>query len=402
MITIKKKYIPIRLMMSLLLLVLYKFFFLPENYESILVKYNTEGTYLFVSILVILFLLMVNMNRFQRWKKGCFGDYCVALLVYFFIGLVYSIIWYPELNVTRSISAYSFFLLLPLYYLLKIFFNRYDGLNFFIKMLTICNILMCVLMILSVYSINSGMQPIQHFYNVEFGTNYARNGMVRIFSGSGLIMTSFVLSTIFTFSKKNMWLHFANMGLSVWQTIYVTQTRMSLVVMLVVAMTAVISRDMKYKRMKQAVLFVFATIVVILVVQEMNFSSEETSYLTRLSSVTYFTYLGLTNLFGCGFLTDSDFSYLSILHGPSLTAYASDVGIIGVFGNLGVIPVLWYFMFVWKIYRTNINHIARPVLSAYFLVSMLTLVPLGYNTMPIIPISMAFVEYIYREQAMNL
>lgn len=395
-IRIRKREFPVKIMTVLLLVVLFKYFFLPADFSSILVKYNTDGTFLFLDLCVMVCLVVVV--NFRRWDKGYFGNLCIALLCFFVVELLYSMIRYRGLNITRSIAAYSYFLLIPLYFFLKISFERYNGYTLFIRGLTVCSIILCVLMILSAASINMGANPIQHFYELENGTYYARNGMVRIYSGAGLVMTSFVVSTIYAFSGKDKLLHILNMVLCVWQTVYVTQTRMTMVVMLVVGIVTLMNRKTRNRKLKRMILIAFALLAVVLLIQELGFSTTEISFLTRLYSYDYFLKYGLTHPLGFGFLTDSDSAYWSILHSPSMIAYVSDVGIVGTFGNFGIIPVIWYVVFVLKIFRTKLDHIARPVFTVYFLASMATLIPLSYSSMPIIPISMAIVEYLYKEQ----
>lgn len=400
-IRIKKSQFLVRILIAIVLLVLYKYFFLPANYQSVFVKYNTDGTFLFLTVLIVSILGgYLLIRRTGRVALGYFGVDCLLLIGYFVVALMYTVAAYTGISVTRSIASYSYLLLVFLYFFLKISFEKYDGFYFFINALTACNIILCVLMLCSALSLNTGGTPVQHFYSVEYGTTYARNGMVRIYSGSGLVMTSFVISAIFLFSEwKGKWAHVANLMLCILQTVYVTQTRMTLVIMLLVIASAILFRETKNKRLKQMFVLILAGVVIVLLVQELNFTTTEVSFVTRLGAIEYFLKRGTSHLFGCGLLTDSDFMYANILHGPALTAYASDVGIIGVFGNLGIIPTVWYFSFIRKILQIKMKHLAKPVMVVYYLASMLTLIPLGYNTMPIIPISMVILEHIYKKQA---
>ena len=76
---------------------------------------------------------------------------------------------------------------------------------------------------------------------------------------------------------------------------------------------------------------------------------DSNSYEYRHGAYYYFFVQSLLNpIFGLGLLNDSVPQYATLLHGPSLLYYISDVGIVGFAGQMGLIAALAYVSIIIK------------------------------------------------------
>lgn len=380
------------------LLLQYKYFFLPADFTSIFVKYNTDDCSLMIVVVLLFALLGYSLiNRKTRVTKSYFSKDVLILLLFTFMELGYSIIRYNGLNTSRTISNYSYLLVPLFYFVLLILFNKYQGYSFFIKTFTLFNIAICIMLILAAVQYNITGRMFLHVYSVEHGTFYARNQMIRIYAASGVIMTSVVVSIASLFSKENMkLLHIINTVCGIMEIYYVQQTRMVLVVVSVILIIAFFSFETRHKYFRLIVAVALAAFGIQVLLSEISFSTKEISYVTRLHSYQYFSLYGITHpLFGMGLLTETDSAYLSILHSITKTAYVSDVGIVGVFGNFGVFPVIWYIIMIIKYLRIPTPKAMKFRISfvMFLLISAFTIVPFGYSNMIFFPITMAIIEY---------
>ena len=251
-------------------------------------------------------------------------------------------------------------------------------------------------MILAAIQYNNTGEMFLNIYSVEYGTMYARDGLIRIYSCSGIIMTSAVVSIGSLFSKANYkLLHIVNLALSFWHIYYVQGTRMVIVTLSGVLIAAMFLFETRHKILRVLVMAGLVICGIFALASEISFTTTEVSFVNRVYAYKYFTQYGFTHLFGIGTLTESDTLYLTILHGSKGIAYVSDVGIIGVLGNLGVVAFVWYFYVIFKFGKIRVkkNNKLKLCFIVFYLLSMFTMVPIGYNNMIFFPISMAICEY---------
>lgn len=383
---------------TFIMILQYKFFFIPSDRSSLLLRFNTDDCSVMIVVFTVLTLILYGFlkGRFAFNLNYYFLYSIFFFLIYFLVVLLFSIFKYPGLNVLRALSFYSYIFVLLFYFVLLTFFRKYNGYNYFILMLTVFNIILATLMIIAAIQYNYTGDMFLNIFTVDYGTMYARDGFIRIYSGAGMIMTSSVVSIGLIFSKgKYKLLHLINLALSFFHVFYVQRTRMVIIVLCGVLIVAMYLFETKFKFFRFFIITGLVILAIIAFSNEISFSTAEVSYVNRSYGFKYYIEYGLTHLFGIGTLTGSDTAYSTILHGSEQIAYISEVGIIGVLGNFGVIAFFWYFYIIAKFINIRVQKTnkTKACFITFYILSMFTQVPLGYYGMIFFPISMAICEY---------
>ena len=414
---IRFKEIFLYLLIIFIMLLEYKWFFLPSNFNSFIIKFNTDdqSSFIVLVILIGLFVLM-SIGTINR-RKFNFKDYKFCKLVLFMtflfiIEVFYTILKYPFENYSRMISSNLFYLVVLLYFILKYFFeNTKYGYKFFIKLFTIFNLVLCCLFLVTSFIYSKTGEIILNFYSYELVT---RNDSLRIYSGCGIITVSYLISIgykIFTNDQKFNLFHYLNIILSLLTISFVTQTRALILILVIILLISFFLNVLNKKnRAKSIVSLSFVMIVLTFIFlhfelfDRLDFSTNEISYINRIYAYSYFFDVGITNFLGIGLLTDYNPIYAKILHGPKEIAYISDVGIVGMFGKLGIMSIIWYFCLIFKfisLYKKMKGDNARFIVlifALFLLISPLTQNFVNYLGIIFVPVAMAVSEYLYNRR----
>lgn len=401
-------------LVTFILLLQYKWFFIPSNFDSFIVKFNTDNSSSFIVLVIIAGLGYIIFDGVKR-KKGLkisnykFAKYVIFLSVFFVIQIFYTMAKYPLENNARMISSNLFYLVPLFYFILMDLFRKYrNGFKYFINTFTVFNIILCLLMLFaSIYYDNTG-KLLLNFYNYDTMT---RNDSLRVYSGGTLISISCLISICFLFyiklSSRQKVFHLVNIGVSLLEIIFILQTRTVIFIMICMILLAILF-TLNYKKIKvKEFIFIMASGIFFVyfllrfnIFSRLSFTSTEISYINREEALSYFFNIGTKELLGIGLLTDSNPIYATILHGPNLTCYISDVGIIGMFGKLGILSIIWYILIcivLFKMHKKTKNKRINKIPLLFFIFFVVTSFInnyVNYAGIFLLPVAFALCEFL--------
>lgn len=396
-------------MITLILLVEYRFFFLiriPDFIQRTMTYHNK----LLIFILCFSWYLIYGLNR----KKKIFSFLINVFIMLIFISMFYSFKKYdPQIDeiLVPAVAYLTIFLYFPLR---KFLINNF---SFFVKVLTWFNIIASLILLLQylVYSFSGNLfLSVYEFY--RSGEIAVRNGNIRITYLGTIVSFSCILSIGIFFKYKGIVnkrriFHLCNIALSLIYFQVVSQTRMyvvSTVATLILHFYYKLSNDTNkwLKRIVLIVGLVFIGFSVGLNDYISNFIEPlrdgsyiyDGSYYARLDSVEFFSQVAMDKPFlGNGILSPNTGSlYYSQIRGVRGQSFYTDVGLIGTAAQFGFFMVVWYVLLLLKIFKIRIltkDSIINS-LFLFILITSATLIVLDPQRILFLTISLAVIDAI--------
>ena len=380
------------ILLILLVIALYKFFFLFDNRLSNIVNGAYGPSTKTLDALSFLLLLVSILESYKIRRKRYFKE----ILISEFIILIASI--------ASSSSAFfdkwmSYWVLLLVYLALTNWLNTESRIKFFLLVMQVSAVITNILLIVQATILNAGGTSFLHIYFLESGYWYTyRNGMIRIAENEVLYLLSFCISV----AQIKGWTH----NKKIINILAVTNiiTTVSIFVLL-------FSLFASSKLTKKQFFIRFVAIVGISVLigsmwneitSILHFSTTETSYTARAEGYKFFLNLGFEHpLYGVGF------SRLLDSNGVNYT----DVGIIGTLGQFGLILFILYIIILIKMIQMSARNqngksdiykfISTNVTFIVVFLSLTTMSMFSNGLLQVFAVALALLETISNEVHFN-
>lgn len=395
------------ILVVLLVIALYKFFFLFDNRLSNIVN-GAYGPSTKTLDAFSFLLLLISILESYRIRKKC---YFKEILISEFIILIASI---ASSSSTFFDKWMSYWVLLLVYLALTNWMNNESRIKFFLFVMQASAVITNILLIVQATILNAGGTSFLHIYFLESGYWYTyRNGMIRIAENEVLYLLSFCISVAqikgWTQNKKiiNI-LAVTNIITTLINFFYVDQTRMIISVSIFVLLFSLFASS---KLTKKQFFIRFVAIVGISVLigsmwneitSILHFSTTETSYTARVEGYKFFLNLGFEHpLYGVGF------SKLLDSNGVNYT----DVGIIGTLGQFGLILFILYIIILIKMIQMSARNqngksdvykfISTNVTFIVVFLSLTTMSMFNNGLLQVFAVALALLETISNEVHSN-
>ena len=344
----------------------YRFFFLlPLPY--VIDKLNTYHTrYL---ELVCVLVMCLTYCRYRK-KNYSYFNYVLIFLMLITVDLLFTISRYLGASVHEVIAPFSTYLLILMYFPLSSYFRSDRHFEYFKRLFLLFNTSACVLLAFQAFVYNSKHRLFLRVFEITYLDDLQiREGMLRITYLTTIVSVSVVFSAVELLSvRKHVIPNFVNLIVSSVYFGYVAQTRMYIMVLLLVVLYIFYFLRKKTNRfiiissvLIGTVLIVYLaikldvkTIMYELVEPLLNGSyKRDGSYFARLEALSHFSKAILKYpLTGLGIIipdTTSDYYY--VIHGPHGWAVYTDVGILGTTAEFGLPMLIWFICLMartWK------------------------------------------------------
>ena len=302
-------------------------------------------------VIYIIFNLVCNKGRIVINKLDRFSWIISTFFVIFIAQILISILRY-NVNPWVTLKANSYIIMLLLYYVLCDFFNELkNGYKNFILCLTIYSIMFSIILLIQQY-IYIKYRII--FLNIEDIINF-RNGILRLSCNDAIIHMSTLFSIGYFFAENNKkikFIHLLNIMIGTFAIFYVIQTRMMLIITMIIGVSTLWKYNYKNSKQKifSKILCIFSTVLLIIslrnehIYKYVQVNSQEGSIYARIGGYIYYIKEIILNpLMGLsGVINENIFGLAKKFHGPQEIYYFSDVGIIGTTAKLGIIAGIIY------------------------------------------------------------
>lgn len=363
--------VPLKRIIMNLLIILWvllevKWFYLPSNTHSILVKYNFDGKNLAIVVISFLMLFIQLSLTPTRKRRFLFQNQIFIIWIVWVIAYFYAAIRYQQ-DPMYTFNQFIYFGLYVLYFALIWYFEGegyQHGYDFFLTVFALGTAIFSTLIVIQAYYIQMEKGMFLTILEYLDRDMVFRHSLIRIMSPSILLSFSAVLSFSKLMQKKNksVLIRLIDIWNVVAGTIYIFYacgTRFLMLILLMCYGITVICKKEREHFIHKLVLYIVAVCALYYTITHnafysLSFNTEENSFVTRLGSYSYFLEKGFLNpICGLGFLTDHATSFRYLLHGENGRNYISDVGIIGFMGQMGLIAALAYLSMVVKMWRIN-------------------------------------------------
>lgn len=284
-------------------------------------------------------------------KKRKIDRYAILFLLWIVLEILISYFKYSSTQNMVSTIKESLYFIAPIlvFYSVKKIIKNEEILDYYvdilIKVSLICSIL--AILALMIYT-NTGKNMLG--LNTD-DYSFIRNGRGHFMVGSMVVVpaTLFLWCRIITGELKIFGI--ITLLVNLFHIIYVGQTRMQIAIVLVVMVLSYLVVSKRSKKLKAAIIFFLICVLLLMGMQTIN------EYMTELlgnNSVTYrlegiYYYLGQIvkhPFFGMGFISSSNTKLSTLLFGPLLRFFRTDVGLIGFVNCFGIVGGLWYLSYI--------------------------------------------------------
>ncbi|MDT2602296.1 hypothetical protein P7D85_21260 [Enterococcus hulanensis] len=352
---------------------------LPGSISQINTPFNK---YAILLTIILLFVIIKKSSLNIMEKYGFFSKYLVLVIFGLILLFIYSMVKYSENLVDMFIISHHYFIFLfsiPLFFFLK---NAEEGEKRIIKVIIIISVLTCLIsLIQSLLFSKTGRVVLPglttDMYSIRSGrlrlatTNV--NNLAILFLLSGIVSNEI--------KKKRKIILFIILVFEFFVCYYVFMSRSLLIVYFITAIMVIFFSKSKNRVFNiLTVLFIGFGILYFFDTSEFvnSFSVYSSTGMglstsNRLDGIKYFLNVFAQNpFFGNGFIRESRFDLSTILHGPGLTYYYSDLGIVGLIAESGIIGFASYAFFLYFILKNWIFLTLGKLKTTTFGYSVLT------------------------------
>lgn len=400
------------MLVLLLVLLEVKWFYLPSNTNSILVRYNFEGKNLAIVIVSLSLLFMQLLLYKTRKRTFKFKNSIILLFIIWLFAFSYAITVYGQ-DISYTFYQFIYFGVYLLYFSILWYFEYADGYYYFSTVLSLCTAIFSILISIQAYVLqNGGEYFLTILEYINSSSIVTRHGIIRVMAPSALLSISAILSfaRLFKSEKRNIYSITIDVINTVAGTIYVFYacgTRFLMLILIVTYGVILICKKQGTHLLRNIIIYFIIAYAIYSAISQnifvrLAFSTTERSYTYRVEAFLYFLKIGILNpICGLGFLTDHAPQYSSLLHGPYGTYYISDVGICGFAGQMGIIAAITYFYMIFKIWKMNYSvkkHTGKfnPIIlgvACYVTLSLFTISLQTNNTIIAMVLSLIYVEH---------
>lgn len=313
-------------------------------------------------------LMFLGMNIFYYKKLTKYNNLMFLLWVYlilYFMQVLFTSVSYPKQSLVSTLHVGAPFLITLLVPMILVCTE--DDLDFknLVLFLDVLSFLWSIILIVQTWYFNTGSYSFLFDFKNYFTTGVTfRNDSLRLSLGSlGNLMIVYRLYSILYERKEglyNIYRHVA-LGTSLYALVFIQQTRMYT---LIIGIVFVVLMLCSGKSTKVKLITGFLTIVGVYVLFSQNIisdfissfsinSDKGVSTLARIYEIQYYLKCFLKNIFFGNGLT-SEVVYPQIEHGSLGTLYYVDVGIIGLFAQVGLCAVAFYVIPFCRMIKTTI------------------------------------------------
>lgn len=411
---IKKWGLITAIVIMLCVLIEYHFFYL-FSYSSTMSRMLYDTRYaLIAEIAVALFAwTYVARKATMQFYTGWMKKYLIVVILSFCVLLEYSHMIYPAQKMIDTLAIggryASALLAAPIMFL----FIRDSGTKRLLNYLNAVVFLWYLLTVIQsiVYAKTGGF--LFAFRDYYWGDVNLRNSNIRVTQGTfGTIMFLYNVCAVFFEEKKSKLFNVAMVILSLYHVVFVQQTRVMIIISTVCLAFVVLFYGQNIRQqIFRAVAILIAGVVLgtSSTVSEFiaTFTSTSLEYsgssVAREYAITYFMSVFFKNpLMGYGW--PSDAGYRQIAHGSLGTAYTSDVGIIGLLAETGLLSIVFfvipiirmiYILFKTKKMPLDSTRMFLMVLIVYLITTSATVIITDGARCLALPVIMALFEYYY-------
>ena len=353
------------LLIPLWLLLEYRFFFMiPLPYT--IDKLNTYHTR-YLELLCVLVMCLA----YRRYKKEYFSYYnnVIVFILIIIVDLICTLVRYSGVSMHEVIAPFSAYLLILLYFPLSGYFRSEGHFESFKRLLLRFNIVACALLVFQAFVYNTRHWLFLKVYEITYLDDLQiRGGLLRITYLTTIVSISVVISATELFSaKKHVISNSVNLIVSAVYFGYVAQTRMYIIVLLLVGLYVFyFLKNDTNKFVVTSTLLIGTALIVFLAVKldvktmlykliQPLFNGSyirNGSYYARFEALFHFSKAILQYpLTGLGIIVpDTTSDYYYVIHGPHGWAVYTDVGILGTTAEFGLPMLIW---FIYMMARTR-------------------------------------------------
>ena len=352
-----------------------------DNFISYKVK-------IFTSLYVIaIFFISLIINKKIKFDK--ISVWCMLFCVY--------IIFEGARNIsTYNLSFYRFFFachgyfFILLYPALTIYSDKKKLYNYLINTLTIVSMVLSIIFLIQAFVYNRYQLSFLYLSEYKLFQNVdIRKYGIRMTAPGTIIIFSSLISFGQILGEKKKKLHITNFILGIAYIIFVCQTRMTTLAIILTLLLICFFKFTKNRFGKIKVFGIFLIAIIVLfgpyLIDNIFESDEDASVVARVYAVKHYTKLFLKNpLCGIGLLPDDkeDYTTNKILRGSRGIAHITDVGYVAYTCLLGIIGILFLIMLIKIIYQIIKNNKTKD--GAYYsLITCLVYIILTCGTLSI-------------------
>lgn len=391
-----------------------KWFYLPSDTSSILVKYNYDGKNMAIVVVAIVITVFQILLFNNKKIKFMFKTHVFIIWALWLVSYSYAVFYYNQ-DELYTFNQFIYFGIYILYFSLQWYFESTGNYEAFCTLFSFCTALFSILICFQAFLWQNGGDYYLTILEYLERDVITRNQMIRIMAPSALISFCSVISfsKLFQFKKRKkaaVIIDIINVASGTVYIFYACGTRALMLIQILIYGIVFICMRKRNNLLRTILLFAAAAVLLYYtftnnVFQYLNYETTEHSYQYRLGAFGYFLEQGLLNPFcGLGFLTDHAPQYADLLHGPQGVYYISDVGICGFAGQMGIIAAIVYLFIVIRIWKICIGikkakgYFNTVVLGiACFTTFTLVTISLQTNyTIITMVLSMVYAEYEYR------
>lgn len=398
---------------SIIVLLDGQFFACLPAVQSFLSSSGLNGYYnrtliAFISVLLMLWIVCNRVNKKMQltkyaltfWSKIAFFWICCVLVV-----TLYSLLANEEEIRYLFGEMRHYFLLFFIFPIMYLLFY-YGSIDRFMKLITVCCVANVAVITVSVLSYS-----IVGRYLFQIETTGIRSGALYSRSMLGSLFPLVIIYSLAKIFDERNNKHIVPTILYLLIFIYIDQTRARMVYYAMTFIIMIFAKKGLNIRKGLNILFLVVLSIFVIYSGILNsffnsfsvHSENKYSTLNRLEEIDYYFSVFKNNpLFGYGFISERNYNYLHLKKGPFLRCHPSDVGILGLLAEGGLILSIPYYVYLTRmiyVYRK----ISRDTKFQVFLIGLITYCVISSITQSLnrqilfllIPVSAAITEFEY-------
>lgn len=392
---------------------------LINTYFTYFIGIALTSPFRITNIFILGMIAVLNLAVVQNSEYKKIIDKVTPFFIVFIfclvIEIIYSVIRYSQtfMEVLVCWQPYMYlFLVFPLIY---VFLK--DKREKFIKIIAIIVAIGILLRLVQAVAYNSNSTVIFPTL-MEYGVVGIRNNKIRLsVTNLGYVSTIVIFYQIICKKKAKIG-YFLLLISNLVAYVYMSQSRVMLAIIFVTLIIMYLTKEKPSKRQLWVATLLIIACIALVCTDYMSdflnsFSTESefggNSTLTRVLAIEhYWNSPYRSSIFGMGFINDGDYLRYLILHrtNTSMQAYYSDIGLLGLYFNLGIFGIALYVYFLVRLiksvklavkYDKGFEKVLIVGFLIYYLLSSISLLILGASSIFSVPFIWAYIEvYIHK------